>query len=206
MQEHGGGTAGFPHKGQEAVEIARPERLLLGLHPAVFRIDVERTVDGTVPGGRTKLRERRKEVLLGDLPEGLFAEIAADRPELIGDGGVFGGEILVPRPGIEDAEGIASGVKIQRKLRDLGGVDIGEINGDDPAHRGGQLVHQPAGLAEVFIFGVLADLGKLHRGAAARPEQFIEHGADEHLERCGGAEPAAPRNGGGKVGIQPAAL
>ena len=68
------------------------------------------------------------------------------------------------------------------------------------------LIHQPAGLAEVFIFGILADLGKLHRGAAARPEQFIEHGAAEHLERCGGAEPAAPRNGGGKVGIQPAAL
>ena len=112
----------------------------------------------------------------------------------------------MPRTGIEDAKGVPGGVKIRRKLRNLGGVDIGEINGDDPAHRGGQLIHQPAGLAEVLIFGILADLGKLHRGAAARPEQFIEHGADEHLERCGGAEPAAPRNGGGKVGIQPVAL
>ena len=73
-------------------------------------------------------------------------------------------------------------MKIYLKLRNLGVTDIGKVNSNDTAHCRGKLIHQSAGLPKKFIFGVLSDFGKFHRGPASLSEKLIEHRANEHLE------------------------
>ena len=144
-----------------------------------------------------------QETLLRYLPEEFLAEIAADGLQFIGDGGVFAGEICVPRAGVQDAHGVLVRRQIQVDLlhRRIGGV--GKINSHYAAYRGGGLVHQPAGLAEKDVLRVLPDLGNFHSGGPALPEEVVQHGAYQHLKGGGGTEAAAAGDVGNEISVQP---
>ena len=202
LQIHGGGASGIPDQGQETVKVPFPEGQSLGLGPAVFRVDVESPVYRPVSRGLADFRQGGQERLLRHLPQDLLAKAAADGLQFIGDGCVFGGQVRVARAGVQDAQGIAVGVEVQADLLHHRTNGIGEVDGHHAAHGGGGLIHQAAGLAEKHVLGVLADLGDLHRGAFAIPEQVVQHGADQHLKGGGGAEAAAAGDGGGHVHIQ----
>ena len=163
---------------------------------------MEGTVYRPIPRRLSDLGQLRKEGLLRHLPQHLFAEHAADRPQLLGDGAVLTGQILVSRAGVQNTQGIAAGVEIhvQPLHRRVG--CIREVDGHHAAHGGGGLIHQAAGLSEEHVFRILADLRQLHRRTVPRPEQLVEHGSHQHLKGGGGAEAAALGDGGGHIHVQ----
>ena len=187
------------------MEIAAAERLYLLPHAAVLAVEVEGAVYRPIPRRLSDLGQLRKEGFLRHLPQHLFAEHAADRPQLLGDGAVLPGQILVSRAGVQNTQGVAAGVEIHvQPLHDRVGC-IREVDGHHAAHGGGGLIHQAAGLSEEHVFRILADLRQLHRGTMPLPEQLIEHRPQQYLEGGGGAESAALGHGGGHIYVQPPA-
>ena len=79
---------------------------------------------------------------------------------------------------------------------------VRKVDGHQPAHGRGRLIHQAAGLAEEDIFRVLSDLGDLRLGYPSVKEQVVDDGADEHLEGGRGAQARAGQNGGLAVGVK----
>ena len=78
---------------------------------------------------------------------------------------------------------------------------IRKIDADDVADGGGRLIHQAAGLAEVDVFGILADLRDL-RGRQAAAAEMVQDHADEDLERRRGRQAAARQHRGGHIGVK----
>ncbi len=184
LQIHGRGAAGLPHQRQEAVKVPVGQGLGLLPGPQVLAVEVERPQRGPVAGGGPDLGQLGEELLLGDLPEDLLAKAAADGLELVGDSGVLAGQIRVTSAGIQDAQAIARRGQVQGDLlhHRMGGV--GKVNGHHAAHRGGGLIHQPAGLAEEDVLRVLADLSDLHRGVLSAGEEVKVNG--HHAAHRGG--------------------
>ena len=105
-------------------------------------------------------------------------------------------------PGIDDAQGMATGGKVEVHRGDHRVVLVKEIDAHQIAHSGGGLVHQTAGLAEEHILRILANPRNLRLAHPAIEEQVVDDGADEHLVGCGGAEAGAREHRGGAVGIK----
>ena len=141
-------------------------------------------------------------VLLVNLGQHFLAEVIADAAHLLGNGGIFVGQICMVCTGVDDAQGMtASGeVKVHR-LND-GIFLIQEINSHQAAHSGSRLIHQTAGLAEVHILGILADPGDLRLGYLAIKEQAVDDGADEHLIGSGRRKTGAGQHRGLHIGIK----
>ena len=79
-----------------------------------------------------------------------------------------------------------------------------EVNGDRTAHRRAHLVHQAAGLAEVDVFRVLADLGDFDRVERTAAAEVVEDVADQHLVSSGGGQAGTGQHVRGHIGIKAA--
>ena len=82
-----------------------------------------------------------------------------------------------------------------------GGGGIGKVDGHRAAHSRAHLIHEAAGLAEVDVFGILADLRHLDgvETCAAVVVQDIRH---QHLIGGGGGKPRTRQYIGGHTGIK----
>ena len=65
----------------------------------------------------------------------------------------------------------------------------------------GNLVKQPAWLAEIAVLGILADLGKRHRVQRVFCVKVVDDGGDQHLDCGGGRKPAALQHVAGHAGL-----
>ena len=99
------------------------------------------------------------------------------------------------RAGIERAERVAAVRKIERRLPDGGVRRVGKIDEDQPADAGGHLIHEAAGLAEIDVLGILADLRDLDGGAFFIEKQLVADRADQNLECGGGRQTGAGQDG-----------
>ena len=59
---------------------------------------------------------------------------------------------------VDDYEAVAGGGEVEAELFDDRLGRVSEIDRDDPSRGAGHLVHEAAGLAEVFVLGKLANL------------------------------------------------
>ena len=134
--------------------------------------------DGTVARRGAYLRQRLIERVLRHVAQHLFAEEAADRLQLAGDRGVLVGQIRVIRPGINDAQRVARSGKVEGDPLHLRVLLVIEVDEDHAAHAGCHLVHQAAGLPEIDVFGILADLRDLHRVQPVLKKQAVQDVAD----------------------------
>ena len=75
--------------------------------------------------------------------------------------------------GIEYAESIALCGKVKRYLLNNGIGVVFKIDSNNTAYRGCGLIHQSAGLAEEYVFGVLTYLCYLNGAAFSVPEQLV---------------------------------
>ena len=93
LEETPGGKAGLPHQAQVAVKVPGLQSIPHGGHPAVFGIDVKGAEHGPVAAGRPELRQAGEKRRFGDLRQDLLAEAGAEGPQLLGNGGVFAGQV-----------------------------------------------------------------------------------------------------------------
>lgn len=109
-------------------------------------------------------------------------------------------------PGIEDAGRIAAVGKVKFHTLDQRRLGIGKVDEDQPADARGRLVHQAAGLAEIDVLRVLADLRDLDRGQLPVKKQLVQNRADQHLERRRGRQPGAGQHRGPDARVKAAQL
>ena len=88
-----------------------------------------------------------------------FAEVGRDRAHLTGDVGIIVRQVPMAGAGVYDAQGVAGAGKVIVYLVHHRGGGVGKVDGYRSAHRGTHLVHQAGRLAEIDVFGVLADFG-----------------------------------------------
>ena len=93
--------------------------------------------------------------------------------------------------GVHDAEAVSVCTEIKLQLACFGFGAVFEIHPQAAAGGARRLIHQPAGLAEKFVFGIFAGMGKLHCRNAAAVVQFGKDSAAHYLERRGGGKPGA---------------
>ena len=86
--------------------------------------------------------------------------------------------------GIGYANAVTVFFKAQVKLLEAWSGRVKKVNKNNAAESRCHLIHQTAGLAEVFILGILPELRKL-RGRKATGKQLVEDLAYQHL--IGGA-------------------
>ena len=130
----------------------------------------------------TKLRDRRKEFLLRNLTKHIFSEVSSDLPHFFRDRRVIRRQILVAATAVDDAQRVAGIREFIVELFDLRIILVLKIDGDDPADGAGHLVHQTAGLAEVDVFRILADLRDLDRRKPVFAVHMIDDIADKRFE------------------------
>ena len=145
---------------------------------------MHRAQNGAVARGLAGCLEIRVKLRFVHLAQHVSAEYAGHAAHFRGDGGVFVRQIRVVRAGVERAERVAAVREVKRRLPDDGVRRIGKVDEDQPADTRSHLVHEAAGLAEIDVFGVLADLRDLDGGAFSVKKQFITDRADQDLE-CG---------------------
>ena len=203
LQIEPGGAAGLVHQLQEAGKIFGFQSLHLQRDPAVVVKEVHGAQDGPVTGSGADLFQTGVEGVLVHLPQMLLAENGAHGLHFPGNRGILIRQIRMICAGIDDAEGVAAGgkVKVQRLHHGMG--SIGKVDGHDAAHGGGHLVHQAAGLAEIVIFGILADLGDLNGGETAAV-QTVDDRPQQDLKGGRGGEPAARQDPGSHIGVKAA--
>ena len=207
LAEGKGIVAALPHQGQELAEAACPEGAVLGQGAGVLPEEVGRPQAGAVPALGAQGGQAGPEVLLPHLAQH-FAAVKAGghRLHLAADGGKLGGQLAVAAPGVGHAQ--AHPLRQQPLGMDLfhaRGLGVLEVGEDHPAQRAGQLVQQAAGLAEVDVFGVLAQTGHLGRRQAAA-ELAVHDGAHPHLKGRRAGQPRAPQHIAGGVGVVAAHL
>ena len=197
------GEARGPDQGQKRAKVVSPQGLHLLLHPPILLVDVDGPQRGPVPGLPAQHRQGRVKLALRNLPENALAEVGADLPQLPGYGGVFVRQIRVVRAAVDDAQSMAGGGEVEvHPLHRRVGVVL-EINRHHAAHRGPHLVQQAAGLAEIDVLRVLADLSQLDGGAPPLKEQAVDDVPHQHLKGRAGAEAAALEDIGRDVGVEP---
>ena len=108
--------------------------------------------------------------------------------------------------GVHDAQGVAGLGEVVVHLPHHGSGGVGKVDGHRAAHGGAHLVHQTAGLAEVDVLGILADLGDLNGGEGVLTEEVIENVAHQHLVGGGGGQAGAGQHAGGSPGVKAAHL
>ena len=202
LQVHPAGAAALLDQLQEALEIALFQRCHLLGHPGVLLVEVDAAHDGPVAAGFAQLGDTGIEVLLVDLGQDLLAELGGNGLDLAGNGGILVGQVRMVGAGVDDAQGMAGGGEVEAQGTDHGVFLVEEVDVHEIAHGGGHLVHEAAGLAEEYIFGILADHGNLGLGNLVLKEQAVDDGADEHFVGGGGGKAGAGEDGGLAVGIE----
>ena len=182
LQVHPRAVARRVHKAQKLAKIALSERLCLRQHAAVFLKKVYRAQRSAVAALRSDLRQARKKFLLRHVAQHVLAEHARRGAHLGGDGSVLAREIRVIRTRVDDTERVSGARKVEIQLLDHGRGGVCKINEHHAAHARRGLVHQPAGLAEVDILGILSDLRDLHGGKPLIKEQCITNRPNQNLK------------------------
>ena len=140
LQQHPRRVSGLAHTCEEALKIARLQRLHLPLHPAVFVKEVHRAQNGAVARGLAGCLEICVKLRFVHLAQHVSAEYAGHAAHFRGDGGVFVRQIRVVRAGVERAERVAAVREVKRRLPDDGVRRIGKVDEDQPADARGHLV------------------------------------------------------------------
>ncbi len=155
---------------------------------------------GAVPGPGAEFRRPGDEFVPAYIPQDGPAEAGGYGLHLRRDGGVVRGQVGVAAAGVHDAEGVAGGGQVKIHLPDPGLRRIGKIDGHRAAGCAGHLVHQAAGLAEIDVFRLLADLGDLRGRPRPLAVQTVKNGAEEHFHRRRRGKSRAGQHRRGGVG------
>lgn len=79
---------------------------------------------------------------------------------------------------------------------------VGKVDGDDVADRRGRLIHQAAGLSEIDVLRILADLRDLHRCGGRSVEKHVDDRPQQHLKGRGAGKSAARQHRRGHIGVK----
>ena len=161
---------------------------------------------GTVAAAYPQGGKLRTELLLGHIPQELLAEVGGHGAHFLGNFGVVVGEVGMAGAGVHNAQGVARLGEVVVYLPHHRGGGVGEVNGHRAAHGGAHLVHQAAGLAEVDVLSVLADLGDLNGGKGTLTEEMVDDVAHQHLVGGGGGQAGTGQHAGSGPGVKAAHL
>ncbi len=120
------------------------------------------------------------------------------------DGGVVRGQAGVAALRVDHAHPVPAAGKIERDLLRLRVSFLEKVQQRESPDGARGLVHQPARLAEILVFGIPADLRDGERGHLPAAEQAVHDGPHQHLERGGGRQPGAGQHLRPGVGAEPA--
>ena len=155
-----------------------------------------------VSGLQPQSRQGSIKVLFRNLPQDILAEVGADFLQFPGNRGVLIGEIRVVGAAVDNAQGVAGGPKIIVHPFHNGIGIILEINGNHAAHRRSHLIQQAAGLAEINVLRVLADLGQANSITLVLIEKAVDDIGHQYLKGSTGAQATALKNVGGGIGVK----
>ena len=163
--------------------------------PAVVAIEVHRTQHRPVTVCRPQGGNGGLEVGQGHLPENLLSKVGRHRAHLLCDVGIVVGEVAVAGGGVYNTQGMAGLAEIVVHPLHNGISGVVEVDKHRAPHRGAHLVHQAAGLAEVDIFGVLADLGDGDGVQLIFTAEVVKDVAHQGLVGGGGGEAGTRQDG-----------
>ena len=189
LQIHGRGAAGLAHAIQEAAEVPLPERRRGQGGAAVLGEEVRGAQRGPAAEGGGDGVNVREEVIFIHVSQRAFAEESGGGAHFALYGGVFLREVGVPGPGVDEAGRVSRALGLEAEALYCGLVRS-EVYGRRAAEGAGELVHEPAGLAEVLVLRAPGADGELHR-----PGPAAEYAGEQHLEGGGAREARAHRDG-----------
>ncbi len=174
--------------GQVLVDSVVSEGLNHPADPLVVVVEVEGSENGSVTGLLPQFGNRFQHILFGNVPAYILTELSGNCLHFGGDGCVFGSQVRMVAPGIHDHQGVSGSVEVVYNGSDNGFCLIAEVDGHNSAVGTSHLVHQTTGFAEVFVLGVLSDLGDLCGGYHVIVEQGAEDCAHKDFQCRRGAE------------------
>lgn len=202
LQVQEGGQARLADQLQKGGKVIPLQGGHLLRHPPVLLEEVVGPQYCTVAAGGPDQGQVRHELAEADLPQDLPAKAVRYLAHLPGNGGVILRQVGVAGPAVHNAQGVAVAGQVEGELPQKGGGGVLKVDGNHAADGAGHLVQQAAGLAEVGVLRILAHLGQLGGGEGAAAEEVVHDGGGEHLKGGRGAEPAAPKDPGGGVGVE----
>ena len=159
LQVEGRGQPGLIHQAQEEIKVPVFEGCGLQRRGTVVVVEVHSPEYRPVAARLAQGGNGGAEVCYGHIPQDGLAEVGRDRAHLTGDVGIIVRQIPMAGAGVHDAQGIAGAGKVILDFVHHRGGGVGKVDGYRTAHRGTHLVHQAGRLAEIDVFGVLADFG-----------------------------------------------
>ena len=154
LQKHPAAFAGFDFRSEEGRQIVPAQGVHRPGHPLIFVHKVERPQQRPVRHLIFQLRQLFHQFFPGHALEHFPAQGRGHRLHFGGNGGVIRREIAVLAAGADHAQVVALFAEIILERLHHGGIGA-EIDGHQPAHGRGHLIHQAAGLAEEHVFGIL---------------------------------------------------
>ena len=199
LKEVCAGVAGFLDDREELCDIAACERFEHTFHSAVFADEVECTEDRSVAAFLAERCGFLDDIRFGETAEHGLIEMLRNGFHFRGNSGVIVGEICVRAACVDDAECVAFCGKVKCNAFCDGLLGVFEVDRNEATCRASDLVHQTAGLAEVYVFCVLGNLGNFDVIYLAIVVEVVEDGAD-HIFECGrGGKTGAAENVGGGI-------
>ena len=181
---------------EECIEVFIAQCRCQNFYALVLLVHMNGTKDGAIRNLLSQFRKLLQEFLFRNLTEDVLAKEAAHFFQFIGDCRIFISQICVVSAAVNDAKRISCFSKVEVDLLDLWLCGILKVNVNQAANTGCHLIHQTAGLAEVNIFGILANLCDLYSRQLFVIEQFVQNGTEQHLKGSRGTEAAAGKNRG----------
>ena len=171
------------------------EGLRLLSHPPVVVEYVHRPKDGPVSRRCPDLGQPAIKLRLVHITKIFLAENAADPMQLLRYRRIGPGKVGVIRAAVHYAQGIAAAAEIVLYALDDRLLSVFKVDIHHAAHAGGGLIHKAAGLAEVYIFRVLAYLGYLNGGELILKIKPVYYAPHQHLKGGGAGKAGAGQHG-----------
>ena len=137
------------------------------------------TQDGTVTQLTAQGRDGTDKIRFRYIPQDGFAKGCGNLAHFTGDSGIIAGQFCMVSAGVDDAQGMLTGMHVIADALHLRFCFILEINCHNAAHGGCHLIHQTAGLAEVNIFRILSDFGDINGIQFAAAEETVNHDTND---------------------------
>ena len=184
LQVHPAAAAGFNQDALDLVDLIGLDGIDQRVHAVVFIVIMQGAQQGAVARLAAHTGHLLPQLLGTHAAQGFLAKAMRHLVHFAADRAVFLRQVIMAAAGVDHDQRIAARGKIILQRRYLG-LRL-EIDGDQAAHGGGHLIHQPAGLAKINVFGILGNLGALDGIHLHAVIQRIENGADQHLKGGGG--------------------